>query len=705
MDIAFSQNATRWTSLLIGAGAVVIGISVLASWTGPDAPPARSEAWAVLGTTLPLAAMWLAAAIGFGWPLRFWLAPNAEDSLGLQIGMGVAALLTLDAALGSLGVLQLGASLGAWTLTLIGLALLAMQIAHAMRSPRAPLHFPPWILWTAAPAVVLLLVASCSAPGWLWATEFGGYDALSYHLQLPKEWLALGRIVPRDHNVYSYLPGYVEAAYYHLAVLVGDGIHAAYACQMLHALLTLTTAGLAYRFMAGRLRSIAMLSYAAGVTASVAAVMLLGTPWTIVVGSLAYNEMPVLLMLTAGLLAIADARLAAWRCGAIVGLLAAAACGAKLTAVGMAAAPLGIVMLFRIAPRHWPVAIAAGTLAGLIVLMPYLLRNQLAAGNPVFPFASSIFGHGHWSPEQIAIWHNGHTADASASERITALWNQFMRYGIGANPSPPTPWKAQWSILPWLALAGLIAGLLHRSVRWWSMMLSIVLAIQIAFWLCFTHLQSRFLLAAAVPMVLLVSIGCSVILARISNKDDRRLPLALEYLAAVLLVAWSCVAVLLYRSEMNGAPSAAIGQAAFFAGDGLPIAEAHELGTMMFPTIAVNRVLPADAMVLLIGDAAPYYYRGRIVYQTTWDRGPLSRLMREYPEKPEQWAASLRSEGFTHMLVDPTMLAIWERDGWGDPLLTVEHINEFAQREATMLWRYPTGTTLYVLKRSSRSGG
>src|SRR5690606_19302092 len=165
-----------------------------------------------------------------------------------------------------------------------------------------------------------------------------------------------------------------------------------------HPLLTLTTAGLTYRFMAGRLRSIAMLSFAAGVTARVAAVALLGTPGTIVVGSLASDETPVLLMLTAGLLAVADARPAARRCGAMVGLLAAAACGAKLPAVGMAAAPLGIVMLFRIAPRHWRVAIAAGTLAGLIVLMPYLLRNQLAAGNAVFPFASSIFGHGHWSP-------------------------------------------------------------------------------------------------------------------------------------------------------------------------------------------------------------------------------------------------------------------------------------------------------------------
>ena len=64
--------------------------------------------------------------------------------------------------------------------------------------------FAAALLWTAAPAVAVLLVAACSAPGWLWASEFGGYDALSYHLQLPKEWLHLKKITTLDHNVYSH---------------------------------------------------------------------------------------------------------------------------------------------------------------------------------------------------------------------------------------------------------------------------------------------------------------------------------------------------------------------------------------------------------------------------------------------------------------------------------------------------------------------
>jgi len=50
------------------------------------------------------------------------------------------------------------------------------------------------------PTIAIVILAACSAPGWLWATEFGGYDVLSYHLQLPREWYDAGRIVPLDHS-------------------------------------------------------------------------------------------------------------------------------------------------------------------------------------------------------------------------------------------------------------------------------------------------------------------------------------------------------------------------------------------------------------------------------------------------------------------------------------------------------------------------
>ena len=42
--------------------------------------------------------------------------------------------------------------------------------------------------------------------------------------------------------------------------------------------------------------------------------------------------------------------------------------------------------------------------------------------------------------------------------------------------------------------------------------------------------------------------------------------------------------------------------------------------------------------------------------------------------------ATLRHEGWTHLVIDPTMLTVWERSGWLDPLLTPEAVNALARQ-------------------------
>jgi hypothetical protein len=278
----------RWLML---AGPLVVAALIvwLSGFTGPDRPSALADAAWVLLTSAPLALCWLIAAFGYGWPLRRWLLGEGPDWAAVDMGLGVAFMLVLDASLGALGILQESGGLGAWAVVLVGFALVITQLRRVLR----PSILLPWPVWVAAPAIAVLLLAACSAPGWLWASEFGGYDALSYHLQLPKEWHELGRITPLDHNVYSYLPGYVEAAYYHLAVLHGDGIASVYASQLLHAGFALMTAGVVARIawhLGGR------------TVGAAAAAIVLGTPWTIVVGSLGYNEMAVAFLLATGLL-------------------------------------------------------------------------------------------------------------------------------------------------------------------------------------------------------------------------------------------------------------------------------------------------------------------------------------------------------------------------------------------------------------------
>ena len=669
---------------MVGGPLLVIALmGVLSGWTGAGRGHAGLEAAWVLLRALPWALGWLVAAIGFGWPLRRLLAGDGRAGFAIQVGLGVAGLLILDAALGALGVLQIGGSLGAWVLLVAGLALAAEQARRWYTGGDRPLPYVPWPVWTAAPAVAVLLIAACSAPGWLWASEFGGYDALSYHLQLPKEWLAAGRIEPLEHNVYSFLPGYVEAAYYHLAVLIGDGVEAVYACQVLHGGFTLLTAAL----VGG-----AAARHGGRVAGSVAAVIVVGTPWVVVVGSLAYNEMVVALLLAAGLLVVEETGLSPGRRGAAVGLIAAAACGSKLTAVGFVAVPLGLLLLGLSHPRRWLWIAACAGVAGLVGLLPYLLRNWAYAGNPVFPFAGEWLGLAHWVPEQAEAWTRSHLPGASFGARLEALWNEILRYGLGSSPDPAEPWRPQWSLLPWLALGGFVVAVRTGHRRSWAVRLIVVGGVQVLFWLLLTHLKSRFLLPAVVPAALLVGAAAGVV-----TKGPFPVARPVLVVAAVIAaLAWSCLPAAIFLRERGSAPSQMVGWADVVTGDRLTVADRRALAETS-PVVYLNHLAAPGSRTLMIGEARPLYYHGRVAYQTTWDRGPLSRAMRRLGEHPSAWLDALREEGFTHLLVNNEMLARWADEEWNDPLLTTARVRAAAE-SAQIERQWPGGFVLYRLE-------
>lgn len=698
-DIVLSGSTPDKAALVVGP--LLIGALLLfmggSEYAGMDAV-------LTVASSLPVVAMWLAASVGFGWLLRVWLIGDSAHAMPLQLSLGIAAMLTIDAALGRMGLLQIGGMVGAWAVVIAGITLLVVNLWRirsaasdngAARAAQIIIAAPPWLIWTAAPAVAVLLLASASAPGWLWASEFGGYDALSYHLQLPKEWMVLGAIQPLEHNVYSFLPSYMEGAYYHLALLRGDAISAVYAAQLLHASMALVTAWLVWRFVA---------TWAGGTSreaASVAAVVLIGTPWVIVAGSLAYNEMATALMLTAGLLVFQNPTLLPTKRGTVMGIFAAAACGAKLTAAGFVAAPLGVALLLAMPARQWSRAIAAGSLAGLIVLAPYLIGNAAASGNPVFPFATSAFGAGHWTEQQVQKWNEAHLAGSQLGHRMSEAWHQLMRYGIGGSPYDGEPWDAQWSLLPWLTFAGVaVLWLLRRRDECDATnephntlpLLVLIMAIQLLFWIGFTHVKSRFMLPAVVPAAAVVGMSWFAISRRLEMRRGA-VPIAF----GVALLIWCVLPVVIFTKQAGNAPAARVGMASMLTGAGLSESEQRQLGETL-PAVYINHILPDNSRVLFIGEAAPLYYLGDYAYQTTWDPGPLSRAMREHGDDVHAWLASLRQHGFTHILVNPGMLDRWEQAGWNDPLITSRRVMAFAQQHAELELSWPSGEILFRLR-------
>ncbi|MHC4422293.1 MAG: hypothetical protein ACYS1E_17070, partial [Planctomycetota bacterium] len=210
------------------------------------------------------------------------------------------------------------------------------------------------------------------------------------------------------------------------------------------------------------------------------------------------------------------------------------------------------------------------------------------------------------------------------------------------------------------------------------------------FWLALTHIKSRFMLPAVVPAALAVALGLEALAAR------ARQPVFVGLLAAAAL-AWCSVPVLVFLREADGAPAQRVGWVDVMTGDGLTPAQRRELANGS-PHIFVNHLLPAQARVLSVGDAAPLYYRRAITYQTTWDRGPLSRAMDHRPDDPAGWMDELRAEGFTHLLVQPTMLRIWAESEWNDPRITAESVVGAAQRHTVLAREFPGGLRLYRLK-------
>ncbi|TVQ54413.1 MAG: hypothetical protein EA377_05465 [Phycisphaerales bacterium] len=691
---------------------------VLTTMTGPDTTPLTIEAILALIDGLPWPALWFAAAYGYGGLVASRLQEftpstpaNAKFDHLAAMAIGVAILLALSHLLARLGAFQLFGTLLAWLILLVGIVLAAFWLRRAsvsdpapipdptLLNPHPPLFSPRHALLLAAPALTVLVVASLSAPGLLWSTEFSGYDVLSYHLQLPAEWLDRGRMMPLEHNVYSFFPGFMEAAYYHLAVLRGDAVTAAVSAQLLHAGMALLAA-----IMTGRAAHASLTGTTLGeahwqadpTALMIAGVLVIGTPWVLVTGSLAYNEMSVVLMMATGLFLLArPAReMAAWKIGAIIGLIAAVAVGAKLTAIGFVAAPLGVLLLWQLPRAAWFKAVLAGSIVGLIVLCPWLIDNAQQSGNPVFPFATDSLGLAHWSEEQARTWNEAHQITAPIGERMMHAWNEFGRFGIGGPPIENEPWKPQWLILPWLALAGGILFAIKNGSRR-TAQLTIIVLIQLIFWIGFTHIKSRFMLPAVVPLSILTTLGVVALI----GAARPAIRTTLRFVIAALLLLWCLPSVLILAKESGGAPAAYLGMTDVLTGEALSDAQRRELGRSAVPSIYLNHLLPDDAHVLLIGQAAPFYLRGSFTYTTVWDRGPLEELARTSPNEPDRWFRALREMGYTHVYVDRTMLRVWHRSGWLAESLEPDHLLEVLETHLNLIQNWPAGSRLYRINQ------
>ena len=711
---------------------------------------AAASAFTAVANTLQggiFALAYILAAVGLGRPLAAACAPGLPSRLWVQAALGIGLLLWLSHLLGVLGLLsgeRPAPRIVAWATVSFGLVALAHQMVRGDLAPERWPAMPRAGVLLALP-LATLFAAGASPPGSLWDSEFGGYDVLSYHLQLPKEWAAGSALAPAAHNVYSYLPGYVEAAYLHLGLLMpgrgdvaerllgADGLWV-HSCQMLHAL-----RGVLGSLLCGRCAWAAAagagappgLARAAGIGGALVA---LGTGWTAACGSLAYNEMGVLLCGAAALLmcieraAHAEPALAG-RFAAGIGLLIGVAASCKPTALLLLGPCAGLLMLAALPRRTWPLAVLAGAAAGLLVLAPWLVRNALAGGNPVFPFAAGALGAAHWTAEQADRYARAHSFDGTILERFTLL---FSARGF---------LHAHWGATPFLAAAAAIAAM-ARSARIMPLLLATGIAAGITAWMFATHIQSRFLYPLLPPMIALLGYG----LAAAPQTGTRDAPRAEGGPLPILVIVLACAPALIgaahFAAQRGARPNALLlGGVGAFTGLSrvqalleLPTdaerarvlrdtaAPDEVINTLIAPGLlgpatrdAAGLGLPAPTgapmpRVLLVGDATPLYCLGAdgtdragVVYHTTWDRSPLGDVIRAGGDNPAAWTAALRARGFDFVLINVAELSrLIDRDRNHDPDVTLPRIARWLaapDANCRIVWTWESAGSLRHLVR------
>jgi hypothetical protein len=673
-------------AFLVIPGAMALGLACLglASDDSPGAAVATVlYTWFTSGM---IAVAFFLAAIGFGWPVSRLLATSDRDRYCLQPAAGLATLLFVDHLVGVAGGFSGGVGrIGAIAVFAVGIGLLAVQGSRVLKGeggrPRMPRA--PWSALLGCASVAVLLVAACNPPGVLWRSEAGGFDAMSYHLPLAQEWAGGTRIWPLQHNVYSFLPSYAEAGFTQVAALcggnlvTGDGL-GVLACQLVHVGQTLIAAFTIGALAAAVARRCGIAPQGATLGGGLAFAAVLGVPWTVVTGSLAYNEMAAV-GLSAGAMLAAVSDGPAWKRGLGAGLLLGAAAACKPTFLFMAGPTVGLLLLTSISVRQWVMPLLAGVLGGVVMLAPPLARNWAACGNPVFPLSTAM-GTAHWTPEQAARFHKAHGRDGAIGEQAARLFSPVAEPGA-FNGEPRGVMHSQWAMMFPVCGGAAVLLMLRRETRKAAAVLTVGVAAGFAFWIAATHGQSRFL------MPLLPNLACAlgVLAAWLVGDGEARPPLrrlSLIFACVMPLIA-SAAALRLFLTENHAHPnewltrgvSEVSGEALAARFDSMTLDERRQIQSNAPPTI-YSAVMMRDAgdKLFLLGDATPLYFTVPLVYSTTWDRSVLGEAMAKFPDEPAAWTRAIQKTGATYILINDAEIARYRRTYGFDDAITPERL-------------------------------
>ncbi|MCA9028017.1 MAG: hypothetical protein KDA86_22595 [Planctomycetaceae bacterium] len=503
------------------------------------------------------------------------------------------------------------------------------------RKPREISELAVVILLCVLPFLVAMLLGAM-----LPSTDF---DVKEYHLEGPKEYFQQGRVTFLPHNVYTSFPFLTEMLSLLAMVLRDDWYRGAMAGKaVLMAFAPLTSLGL---FAAGR-------RWFNPTVGWLCVLIYLTTPWVYRISIIAYTEGGLAFFLLVTLLAVLLLDVHK-HMGLVAGWLAGSAVACKYPGVLSVAIPLFGWTIFSTLrsdgfKRSLRVAILFA-IGSLMTFGPWMLKNAVETGNPLYPLMYTVFGGEDWNDVLNAKWRNGHSPPKHLLANPSQIPGDLWRHAIDVIA------KSDWQSALVFAFAPL--SLMWRRHR------KLILALWVyVLWLFFTwwgltHRIDRFWVPMLPVLCLLAGIGMGWLLAvdRKTADVQKEQPLQPNQMLIGGLVCLVVALSLLFNLGYITTPLAGF--------NGFLMEQSSARRQAITPSMALlNEMdLPDDARVLFVGEAQVFDAEFDNVYNTVFDVSLFQEWLSATPELPDgeqslktadEIRSTLRDHGITHVFVN-----------------------------------------------------
>jgi len=457
------------------------------------------------------------------------------------------------------------------------------------------------------------------------------YDALYYHLALPRQYLLRNSIAPMATISFSYFPEIAEMIY--LAGLATGGQTAAQMVNFLFwlAIILLGREVFAELFGAGR--------------KIFSTICLLALPIFSYISFLISNDIIVGFFTLAGAYALVKEEINVKNRALLFGLIAGLACSVKLNSYLYMLIPQSLWLAHMILKedKNNFATLTLTALAGFAAICsPFWVRNIITVGNPFFPALVSLLG-GHLSADQtMSVWNDAHGAhwNAGIFRELFIIPHEFKYtpvckgVGLQARPFPMIG-----AALP----AGLILLLLKKPER--KIIPVIIYCAAFYFIWAFSFRLSRFAVGLWIVLSILSAGGFSMLWQKgkpFNILAIRALDIAfftglvLAFLAGARTNGWNMLTRRMSEQEYLQ-----------------KISSTYPIQMGAYPVYEwLNKNSSADEQAALLGPTSFFYLQRKAMVNSYIDWNPLIILFNQN-QPPEEVCRLLGEEKISYLVYQP----------------------------------------------------